>query len=115
MLKRSSLMDLPNTTMIRVDQSGTSSTFAATSLLDERVPRVRVTIRARETLTPSWIVEDHAGRRLGAVTQAAGFGFLIHAAHGTQLRGVDFGPHNTLKEAAQAIGTHLHTTCVIER
>ena len=76
---------------------------------------MRVTVRARETVTPSWIVEDEAGRRLGAITQAAGFGFLIHAAHGTQLRGVDFGPHDTLKEAAQAVGTYLSATCVLKQ
>ena len=30
------------------------------------------------------------------------------------LRGVDFGPHDTLKEAVQAIGVHFKATCVVE-
>ena len=71
-------------------------------------------IRQLDTPTPSWIVEDVDWRQLGRITHAVGFGFLIHATPMSPLRGVDFGPHDTLKEAVQAIGARLKATCVVE-
>ena len=75
---------------------------------------MRITVRDKGSPTPSWIIEDAGGHRLGTITHAVGFGFLVHTAQGTPLRGVDFGPHETLKAAVQARGVHLNATCIIK-
>src|SRR4051812_35888766 len=67
-------------------------------------------LRSRGTTPLSWTLETANGRRLGTITQAVGFGFLVHAAHGTELRGVNFGPHDTLKTAINEIGGRLKAT-----
>jgi hypothetical protein len=74
---------------------------------------VYVTIRVRNTFPAWWNVETPEDHSLGIITEAAGFGFLIHHLRGTRLAGVGLGPYATLGDAMRRIGAFMKALCVL--
>src|SRR3954463_3454647 len=58
---------------------------ATLSCVQRKSVPVHVMIRSRGTTPWSWAVESADGRRIGTITHAVGFGFILHAGQGTPL------------------------------
>ena len=76
---------------------------------------LHVIVRGLNGSPPSWSIESSDGQRIGMITEAVRFGFVIHAAHGTELRRAHPGPYESLEATIQEIGACLRMPCLLRR